>query len=466
MSNSTGVRSLLSKILFIVGVIIILVLLAWAVLNFVPAVFSSFSKAGSSFGKLLKPGGDITVLVNNKDLSSGERFSTYWEYSATEPGTYSITHECVENANFDIHIGQDTKRLICNTPLTLPADTVNVEMTAFNSKVDSFVDVPIVVYYTPTGQTESKYNGKSTVTIKNEGAVAGNASPQAGNLASATLTGEQIPAKTNQPAAQPTNTAPVTRVQNYYAPVYASRADLAISNTYSYPNQSALQFDIYNIGGSNSGVWQFTYTDPSQGNKVQYSPLQISLAPGQGMRFNLSFSSQEKNSEVVVISVDPLNTISENSESNNNAYVNVTGRGTGSTNNNNNTTTNYDPNDDADLYFGDLEVGRLSGSRFVEDDTAEEGDDVAIRFEVRNKGGESTGSWRFEVDNMPFDNDDTYRSDRQDSLKPGEVRELTLEFENIDSGNYTIKVILDSSKDVKEESESNNTKTVKLEVKN
>ena len=460
MSEKSGKSGLFSKILFVVGIIIILVLLAWAVINFVPAVLSSLANVGSSIGNKVSSK-NITVLVNDNDLNNGDEFTTYWRFTPTEDGLYSLTHDCLDGISFDIHIGEDTKRLICNLPITLPRNTVSVGLTAYNTNTDSYVDVPIKVMFTPDTEQNPSHTGETMVTIKNDNQTnTEQISNNSNNTASSTPNGDLSTATITSESVQP-STESMTVVQQPTTPIYTnnSRADLVISNTYSYPNQSRLQFDIYNIGGQNSGTWQFSYTDPSTNNLTQYSPLQPSLRPNQGMRFYLTFNEQDNYSETVIIKIDPANTVYENSESNNTAYVIVTGNNSG-----NNNTGSYDPNDDADLVIDDLEVGYLSGSRFYEDDNADEGDDVAIRFEVKNQGGESTGSWRFEVRNMPFDDDDDYRSPRQNSLRPGEIKEIILEFENIDEGNYTIRVEVDSEDDVDEESESNNDDSVRLEV--
>ncbi|MBP6925957.1 MAG: hypothetical protein KBC22_02790, partial [Candidatus Pacebacteria bacterium] len=123
----------------------------------------------------------------------------------------------------------------------------------------------------------------------------------------------------------------------------------------------------------------------------------------------------------------------------------------------------YDRNDDADLEIDSFEVGRMDGNRFREDDTIDEDDDAAVQFTVINRGGESTGSWRFEIENTPDDNDD-YRSRVQSSMRPGESRTFTIEFENPDTGTFRMKLTLDSDDDIDEEDENNNDETEELEV--
>ena len=156
--------------------------------------------------------------------------------------------------------------------------------------------------------------------------------------------------------------------------------------------------------------------------------------------------------------VDPYNSVAENNESNNQFYIDVEGgNGSGSSG-------SYAEDDDADLEIDDLKVGRMSGSRFIEDDEIDEDDDAAVQFTVTNRGGERTGSWRFEVTNLPYDDDDDFESKKQDSLAPGESVVITVEFENPDEGDYKIRVEVDSRDDVDEEKENNNKESETLEV--
>ena len=173
--------------------------------------------------------------------------------------------------------------------------------------------------------------------------------------------------------------------------------------------------------------------------------------------YTIDFNQRSLGEGKAVVIIDSTNAVTESSETNNVATILVDG-------DNRDDGYGYDPSDDADFKILDLEVGRISGNRFIEDDEADEGDDVAIRFVVANIGGEETEDWRFEIDNLPYDDDDTYRSGRQDSLRPGESVEVITEFENADEGNYRIRVEVDSEDDTDEENERNNDDSVRLEV--
>ena len=227
-------------------------------------------------------------------------------------------------------------------------------------------------------------------------------------------------------------------------------------------SQSTFVIHVYNYGNTATGPWEFSYTDAENPSRTVLSPLQGSLGAGQGLAVTVRFDGQDNSKQTVAITLDPSNKISETSESNNTGSVVITGDSSDS----NNSDNSYDSKDDADLIITSMEVGRISGNRFSEDDEIDEDDTAAVRFVVKNQGGESTGSWRFEIDNLPYDNDDMYRSKSYSSLKPGQSIEVVADFDQIDRGRYSIKVEVDSDDDVDEEKENNNTKSKTLEVNN
>lgn len=232
-------------------------------------------------------------------------------------------------------------------------------------------------------------------------------------------------------------------------------ADLQISNVRNLGN-SSFNFIVRNIGGQPTGNWLFTYTDAINPERIIYSPLQISLGSGQGLLITVQFDGQKNSSEFIQINIDPTHSVSESNEWNNSSSVLITGSNYGH--------DRYDRYNDADFVIDNLEVGRITNSRFIRDDEIDENDDVAIRFIVRNQGGETTDDWKFEVKNTPYDTNQTFKSKRQEPLKPGETREIIVEFENPDEGRYNVKVEIDSEDDTNEENERNNTKSKRLEV--
>lgn len=451
MSNTTT-KSIIGKILFVIGVIIILILLASLIIRFVPRIFGGLANIGSSFGSILGKE-EIVVTSSDVNLGNGERFVVSWESDINKTGVYNISHACVDNVNIDIETASGVRRLICGSPFTLGQNPGSVTLIASLSKENTFVDVPIQVNFVQ-GQDNVLATGEVLVTIQN-------GDPNVGTGISAKPVEEEAPSTTSQTNTRGTQTTQPRTVVN--TPTVTGPADLAISNIASFGNNQII-FTVTNKGGRNTGTWFFTYTTPTEPKETISSPLQMSLGPNQSILYTLTFAAKSNGNQTVAVQLDPNNTISESSETNNVGTLTLSGGSFGG--GSNNTSTDYNSRDDADFRILNLEVGRISGNRFVEDDEAEDGDDIAIRFIVKNQGGDETEDWRFEVKNLPYDDDDLFKSKEYNSLKPGQSLEIVVEFENIDEGDYDIQVEVDSDDDTDEESEGNNKDSVDLEVQN
>jgi hypothetical protein len=472
MASENGGRGFLGKILFVVGVIIILIILAFLIIKFVPRMIGGLANVGSSIGSVFGRN-ELTVTASNTSLKNGDSVSITWPPVASKTGVYGITFACTDNVEVDIITEAGARSLICGNIFTLGPTATAANLRVFLKTENSFADVPIQVYFTETGSTAPAINGQVIVTVQD-----GNPLAASGTLSgsAATITSEEATSTSATTDTSATNTngntlyvnsvttaKPKPYTTSYVTPT--GPADLAISNVLASNTQ--VGFTVSNIGGRSTGVWAFTYTTPTNPKETFASPLQLSLAPGQSIRYTLTFAAKDSGSQSVLILVDPTNTVSESTEANNTASVTMTGAAYGNNNggssNNNN---NYDRDDDADFVIENLEVGRMSGNRFSEDDTADEGDDIAVRFTVRNRGGDETEDWRFELRDLPYTNGDTYRSPEYDALRPGESMEIIVELDNVDEGDYDIRAEVDSEDDTDEERENNNTDAVELEVRN
>lgn len=458
-NNKKDLRGIILRALFIISVVIILIILAVAVIRILPKVFSSLTNVVSMVKSPFQSN-DIEVSVNNFDLESGENFLMSWEYEPQVSGFYTVNYDCSVDAEVTVH-GQNDQVLICNAPYPV-GDTTSVDVSVVPGEGTGFVDVPFTVSYIAGADEATEASGSLEVNIK-------------GDMTSVTSGGSYNEAYQNQTSDNNANivSEPVSNTSGsgttyaQYSTQPTSPADLAISNVLNYGNQ--VSFTVSNIGGRSSGVWLFTYQ--TSGGRLHASPLQLSLRPGEAIRYTLTFNTGSR--ENVTIVVDPYNTVIESSEYNNIGYGTVSGDYYGSYYGNYYYYNNYDDryyygSDDADLEIRNLEVGYLSGNRFREDSTIDENDEAAVRFEVRNNGDRPTGTWRYEITNLPYDNnrDDEYRSGRQPSLRPGEIIEIVVSFDNIDEGSYNIKVELDPDDDIDEERESNNDETARLRVTN
>ena len=460
--NTSKIKSIFLKSLFILMILAIIVLLAFAVIRLVPFLFNSFASVGNSLKSPFAK--EVQVELSKNDLDSEDSFRVYWEYETNEAGSYNLEYECSPNIKLFV-VDEKTTELICNTGYKIPSTDEFIDLKAVSTKENFYGESVIEISYMDNnGIIISK--GEEAFSVKNE-----TTAPVNDLSGSATISSQNVDEGSN--SNNDSNTSDTTTNSNSgnssnnnsgSGSVSTNNnvssnipADLAVVNVRAISN-TQIVFDVTNSGGRSTGNWNFSYSLP--GEEIQTSPLQQSLAPGNTVRYTLSFLDID--SANIVIFADPNNLISENSEINNLRTVFIQGDG-GSNNSNNNS---YNRNDDADLEIEDLEVGYMDGSRFREDDEIDDNDDAAIRFRVINRGGESTGSWRFEIDETPYDgNNNDYRSGRQDSLRPGESTTIIVEFENPDEGRYNIEVTVDSDDDVDEENERNNDEKKDLRVR-
>lgn len=459
MADNSTKANFIAKTLFIIGGIILFIVLVLFIFRIVPIVVSNVS----SFGKNIFSGmtkkttyDEIQVSTNNDTVNIESPVIVSFEYEPKNiTGEYFVSYNCIEGVLFDIQSKDGPKRIICNTPLKLGNNISSISLTPQFTKSNSFADSIITISYRDT-KNNIIASGSKTITIKGDedAAVAQGDNPYAinGSLSGSTVT-------TTVVAPTPTTTTNTTTPT--YNPIYTNPTkDLAI--TYIAPTNydSSFVMHVYNYGNTPTGPWEFSYTDAENPSRTVISPIQASLAGGQGLAITVRFDGQYNSNQTVFVQADPYNKITETNESNNASSVVIYG-GSSNYNSNNNY---YNSNDDADLVITDIEVGRISGNRFVQDSEIDEDDTSGVLFVVTNEGGESTGSWRFEITNLPYDNNDEYRSKTYSSLRPGESVEIITEFDGIDNGRYSIRVEVDSDDDVDEERENNNVESKTLTV--
>jgi len=449
--NTQKYKPIILKSLFIIMILVIIVLLAFAVIRFIPFMFSSFASVGSSVKSPFSS--DVEIRLSENDLNSNEAFRLYWEYKGSKEGTFNLNYECAPNLGLVV-VDENNTELKCDTNYPLSASDKFIDLKAVSARENTYTESKISVAYID-GTGEEVSSASEAFSVTNEGSAPVNDLSGSATISSQgvntgggdTSNNDNVDTDDSTNSNTPNNNQTVSNVP----------ADLAIFNARAI-SDTIVVFDVTNIGGRSSGNWNFSYTIPGEG--LQTSPLQLSLTPGATIRYTLTFDDIPSGN--AVISVDPTNSIRENSETNNITTVFVRGDG----GNGDSSDNNYDSDDEADLVIRNLEAGYMSGSRFREDDDIDERDDAAIRFEVVNIGGESTGTWRFEIDGTPYDDSNNdYRSGRQSSLRPGESRIITVEFENPDAGRYNIEVEVDSDDDVDEENERNNDDSVRLRVR-
>jgi hypothetical protein len=454
MENKLSIKEIIIKTLFIIGVIIIISVLAFAVIRIVPQMFSGIASVGNAITSPFT-NKNIKILANDSEINSNETVLLSWDHTSDETGLYSLKYSCVENVSIKILNERGTRNILCNTNFNL-ADEKEAELVMILDKENTFVDVPIEINFVNSETDSIDASGKITISMKNDSRLSNNGDiPQNGadseNASNrADISTEEIEGTT--PA--PTTTAPRNTNTPSTVNIVRTPADLLISNV--SVTRNSISFNAQNIGGTTTGSWIFSYLIPNE--SVQYSAVQNPLRSGEGIRYTLNFS-QEFYTGTAIINLNATNSFYEANKNNNFITFNVSGRGSGSDSN------DYDSRARTDLEISDLEVGYISGNRFIENETIYERDEFAIKFIVKNIGGQNTGSWRFKVSDLPIRNESDYISDRQNSISPGEAREIIVRFDYAEIGSYRVRVELDPDNDIREEDERNNIMTRSMRVR-
>lgn len=455
MADNSSKANFVAKTLFIAGGIILFIVLVIFIFKMVPVAISNLSNLGSNISSQVKKtisGDEIVLKTENDSVDVKSPILLSFEYTPKDSGQYFFSYKCIDGLFFDIQSQDGPKRVICDTPLKLGTDLNSISIIPLFTQGNNFADSVVTISYRDS-KNNTIASGSKTITIKGEE----NSTSTSSNPfnANGSLSGSNV---TTKPI-----TTTKTNTSNTSSQVYSRPTkDLAITYIGAIDSQSTFVIHVYNYGNTSTGPWEFSYTDAENPSRTISSPIQASLAANQGLAITVRFDGQDNSKQTIEVVADPLNKISESNESNNKASVVISG----SRSNSNNNSSSYNSKEDADLIIKSMEVGRISGNKFIEDDEIDENDTAAVRFIVKNQGGESSGSWRFEIDNLPYNNDDSYRSKTYSSLRPGQSIEIIADFDNIDERRYSIKVNVDSDDDVDEERENNNTESETLEVNN
>lgn len=295
-------KNIAGKIFFVIGIIVILLILAWVILTFLPKIFNSLTDG--NFGN--KDENSILISTDSTIVKNNEIFYISWE-SESESGDYYITYECTEDLILT-YINTGNKRIMCDAPFMIENGTNDAQLSARLDKVDSFMDLPITIEFIPEGKTKAQKSGEVVVTLQSDN----NVSPTVDISETDT---------TPDPADESIDNPPTTTVENPVTtptPVPTNRpTDLVISNITSTPNSRTVQFTTTNMGDIPTGTWVFSYNLPTIVPTVYTSPIQPSLNGGQSLRSTITFDGSPLLTSNISIKLDSTNVVIESNENNN-----------------------------------------------------------------------------------------------------------------------------------------------------
>jgi len=395
------------------------------------------------------------LTADDKTISSGETVKFFWQGPNSDTYAYSLTYFCADN----VKINFTDKEIPCDKPFFFENKNNSLDVAIISDKT-RFSDALILVEAEQKSNSELSKIGEVLISVTNTSV----SSPTGGTILGTETVATSSISNTNSGQTPPKPVSlrgPDLMTRIIAVGIINSFGTFIPTNQFSSSDTVAIQFQVANVGDSYSGLWSFRASLPVKNISDQQfnSAIQSSLAPGASIIFTLSFGGlQDRLTNVVVITTDPSNLVRETSEINNIASVTLTLPG-GSTSTNVGTTSSDRPDLEIELDA----IGTLSSSgNFRETNNIDTNDELAIRFIVRNRGGESSGSWDFDVDvNAPgssHDREYDFTSRTYNSLTPGQSREVIISFDDlIDDGRYDFRIVVDPDRDTSDNRRSNNT---------
>ncbi|MDB5204042.1 MAG: Peptidase sortase-like protein [Candidatus Taylorbacteria bacterium] len=465
----------------IVAIIVVLLFIALAIVKFVPKLISSIGTANVSFSSLFSPKDGIAVTAPS-EVKSGDSFTVSWKNTTTTTdGSLMWSYKCVDGVTVEYASIGGQRPVVCETMFPLPTTSNSYSFVAKNTnKANTPITMTVALWdkdmkniivqnsanmtilapgntttVTTNNQYNPDYNATTTVTTNNNG-VNTNANPSPSNNTQTNNTNHNT-GVTNGTADLSVSLVKVGRTQ--------SDGSYVNSSSFAENDRVTVQFKVSNVGTARSGAWTLRANLPTKtvADQTYTSSAQPALNPGDSYIMTISFDAFDPNGRNIAIILNANDTNQSNntlnipvtsngSYSNNNSYNNNYNNNSGYYNGNN----NYNNGGNTDLVVRIVDVGVMNNNnQFYYSNSLSRNDKVAVKFEIQNIGGQTSGPFQFTA-NLPTYNNSLYQSNTENSLAPGETRQYTIGFTNPTQGNGTVSFTVDSNNSVYETNEGNN----------
>ncbi len=462
-----GAGSKFVKILVILGILILLFFISIGIVKFVPKALGSLSTASVYLTNLFTKDG-IELIVDKKTVKTGETINISWKNTSDKTGLYAWSFKCTDGITI-LYKSMDgsMKPVICETSFPIPENAIGYPFTV-NSLRPGSIEVPMTLSLFDRETKELLYSDSAEITVTssaaepapvpavNQPAYNPNNTPATTTPATPSATSTQ--SRPNTPAGTPASAlAPVGPTDMSITLVQANSIESGTINVRNLSNVGAndkviVRFRIANNGPKATGAWRLTALLPTriQADQAYTSNMQPSLQPGVSHEMTLMFDAYDSTKSQIAISIEnPNDTVSGN----NLLSIPISGPSAGT------------QSSRADLEVRILDVGLMNRSTgaFYPSSSLSQFDNVAVRFEVENKGGASTGYWSMRAD-LPTENDDHQIYGPLTSLAPGQKTQFTLGFDNPQTGSQIFTIQIDHNNSIQESNESNNSASRSLYI--
>lgn len=315
------------RVLAIIGFIAVILIGVWGSLSLargVPGAFSSLAAAIVSLTSVFVPANEtLTVSPPEGAVASGETFLlTFTHNQRSADGSYAFRFSCADGVSFSSATASSgtTEKVACETSFEFLNANNSIVLTPVSTK-SRFVDVPVVIDFTPEGAAAPTVSGSAIVTIENSAVVG---SPAAGGTVPRTPGKETTTIDVISPGVSPSDPNGAADLAARFIELGVVDKDTGVFTASSTPSKSAIgkrvaaRFAVENLGTKTSPQWTFNAVLPTFPAHIFSSPVQQALAPGDRIEFTLGFDSFEEDNEgILIVNVDPTGSINERNKDNN-----------------------------------------------------------------------------------------------------------------------------------------------------
>lgn len=283
--KKTPVKDVFLRTVAVLGLIAILLLGAWGIIQLAFALPDAFSSAGSGISSLFNHPGAPSTSTSSKEsltvstassLSSGQTLLVSWKHNNADQNSqysYAVSYACQPNLTIKAPLPTGAYQTVpCNTPFNYvnASDHMNV-VPVLSGSISMPLTITVITTKLSTGQITATGSASTNIAF---------ATGSQTSTAKPTATTASKPSTTYYPAA----TKPAT-LYGY--------GDLAVTITSVAPavTGTTVTFTIANVGTNmiNAG-WTFNASLPINGSYQFASQPQQALNPGDKIAYTLSFN--------------------------------------------------------------------------------------------------------------------------------------------------------------------------------
>lgn len=475
--KKSGSRFLKASIILVI--LVILFFISVGIVRFVPKAISSLSSASVYLSSIF--GTDkISLTTNANKVKSGDTVNFSWKNNTKDLGFYTWSFKCTKGVSILYRSIDGTMQpVICETKFPIPEEATSYPFVFNSSLTEDVKIVTTITLWDKETQTE-KGSGSKTITLLPKDSTNTSGAPENTstyspdnntNVGKTATTSEETKTTTKVTTEAKNNTSSntTTQVQTIGA------SDLAISLIQASGIQSGnqniipltnigandrvmLRFKVSNNGINSTGSWRLRATLPTlvAQDRNYVSPIEPSLSSGESHEMTMIFDSYDNSINQIVISVENVN---DTNQTNNTLRIPISGSGS----NNNNSNNGGLP--DLAVKINSVGVLNRNTNQFLYTNSYGVNDTIAVKFDVENLGGQSTGYWNMKIE-IPTSNGTYQTYGPLSPIAPGQKTNFTIGFDNPNGGNQNIIITTDYNNQISEYNNNNNSASQSIYINN